>query len=1403
MSANRLRIAFSLMAAIVVALSPCVIGRGQDTPPPVADPAAAAAALDISAITTSPDATTAASRLAPAADPLMIDPETPIDPTVDAEAPAVAAAPGAETPADASEAPTDPAAETPDAPKLTAKMLLIETDWEKANDRDAASRLARSTSQQVFDLNQAGDDLFRAGYASIFMRDEARRIADEMQRLGLVRGTLSAKPIDLDLPDESVEALGGVEVSFAEQGPDDERRSVTWNLLVLAKELPDEVRIDDASGGTVEGRLYRAAVLGWKKRELSAEDPGKDAPVAEEERYVGSFSLRSDLSAVVPLALPGVKGLTVVVSPTQKGSAVHSLGPSGGQLTQYPLSADLPIDWDELVRAYEASPIGQESVSAAPVVDETATSKDANVTVHWRPASEDQFDLVEKAVLQRYPQVRILSRQFQGPQGASFTLAAPAEAAQTIHLIVQAKLPDATVQVSVRQGPVAGQDATESAEEKVAEITLFWRPAQEEQVDVLANALKQRFPNVEIGLKQIQGAQGATLVITAPASSAEAIQTLAEQTLPEGATVQVGVSKGAAEERATERTTLVFHLKYASSDEAAKLLDAMKLDPEIRIVSDARTNSIFLSAPDATRYEHVLSVIELLTKELDQPVEAEPAAATNAARPQPDGTANVAKLRSELTRIEDDVKAAAANARAASAPKRTTKIDDLRQIVAQAFRLRLNLQREEAAELRDRLAKIEENLARRERIEGAIIERRIEVLLDPALEWPAVADNESSTPPAVVASSSGIDATGMPATVSTDGGQNGADVPDRGDAFAAATSLGTEIADLTEQAKSMPSDDPNAAQRLATMRRRIDLLRQEFDGRQQAIKIDLDAAQAKLEVAEANVEMAQALYRSARGSMIEVGRAEAELKTAEAEVARLVGLLQQYDRIRASLPEYDPAVSKNGASTATAGNDGAGDPAFARPGDALSAATSLAREIADLSEQARSIVVAGSPDGSEVRLALIRRQIALLQQEFDARQEALRLELGALKAKLEGVQVRYERTRTLIDSGVVSQEEGRLIESELAAAQSEVARQEVLLQQYDRARASLPDIDGVAPEESSGSPSVEPPAENATTTGQDDSSADDAAGGRRLASPGDAFSAATALATKIGRLTSEKQVLQRQGASDTSPLVANIDRELGLLRLEFEARNQALKMELGTLKSKLAGVRMRYDQTRKLIDSGVVSNEEGQLVEAEMNAAQAEVARQEVLLQQYDKARESLPGEGEIEPLDSSQPQSGGAAIRPASRSATDASSFGTVKPSPFDKVPAELLGTWRLTRRVAADGSASKSIPATWAFDEETLLVRKSGAEDVRYWLELASATPKAFRTLRIVSDENGVGYGFRCKYEIEGDSLRVVGCPDADGNLIPEKVAAAPNVDYYEFERVRDAASTSSATDDAATGR
>lgn len=1027
-----------------------------------------------------------------------------------------------------SEPPATPA-ETSQSSPFAAKVLLIESDWEKANDRQAASRLAQSISNGIVEMNRAGAEVFRPGFAATFERDEARTVSEDMQRLGLVRQSLAMSAVDLGLSQEGVEALGAAQLSFGDKSADGTSETVVWNVLIVTAKAQGHFASGNPYSAPAPVRIHRVAVVAWKDRTAErrlrkdgstateagelvppAADASPPAPSDESERYVGSFFLRTDQSAIVPLTVPGVKGAAIVVSRAPKGPAVRSLGPLSGAATQQPMTADASIDWNELIRAYEASPLGAAATRAC---------------------------MVESM-----------------------------------------------------------EDVSESAETGEAEVTFNWRPAKEEQIDPLIDALAKRYPQAQVVLRQLQGDRGATLVISAPASSAEMIakelETIAAAIIPSESVMQVEISPKVPEQE-DQRATLVFHLVNASSDEVAKLLETLKLDPNIRLVSDPRTNSILLSAPDATKYKHVQALIDLL-KALDQPAEATPAKDESASTGRPDRRAEIDALRARLAREEADVQQAAELARAAPERERSIWVDSLRQVVVRAFDLRLRLQREEAAELRDRLAKIEENLARRQRIQSAVIERRIEVLLDPALEWPEVAPENAPTPEDVAAATPAV-------------------------------------------------DDPSASSRIAP-----------------------------------------------------------------------------------SLPPQVWAAPGLGPSD--------------RRGDAFSAATSLAREIADLEEQAQAIDRDGTPDGSEVRLALIRRQLDLLRQEFDARQQALKLELESLKAKLNGAQASYERVQTLIDTGAASQGELANVEAELSAAKSDVARQEVLLQQYDKARASLLKLDE-RPEREWSSATEEPNKDPSALRG-------------------------------AWRLTRLSPSLGNSFRPPTDEMIWTFDADT-LTEIRPQQVGEPIRFVFEIEHSdKISDAFTRIGSSAAWRGASRLGRYEvrGTKLRVVMRGSPEATTFPEVA------APEPSDQLFEFEHIDDASSPSGLAAPS------------GPLEGSHAPSMPAELLGTWRMTKHEVQDNPDSNVAPTTWILEGLNLTVKRKGLEDVVYVLEFPQDSPDEFRSFRVAKIPQGreiVERGFRYRYEIRDGALHVIQGA-GDGRSLHKSVSPAPGVVYYEFERV-----------------
>ncbi|HEV7279570.1 MAG TPA: secretin N-terminal domain-containing protein [Pirellulaceae bacterium] len=1231
------------------------------------------------------------------------------------------------------------------ASPFEAKVLLIETDWRKASDPGAASRLAHSLSNRVFDDNRAGLEAFPPGYAKTFSGHEGRRITDDLQRLGLVRQSLSLSPVDLNLRDKGIEALGSAVATFQERSADGKRQSVVWNVLVVARPARPEHRI-----GVVSWK-ERTAAKSHAQEDVAAEavevvPPLVDVAPEESERYVGTFGLSTDQSAIVPLALPGMEGSVIVIGPARNGPAVRSLGPRGGVLQESALMADFSVDWEDLIRAYHASP---------------------------------------------------------------------------------------TIVAATKARMEALQAAGESAEGgETVEVALFWGPAQEGQVDVLEKSLKERFPQAEVVLTQSQGEQGATLAFRAPAGSAEAIakamEAIAMPMVPVGGTLKSTISPisadpQAAEEADDERSSLVFRLENAASDEVAKLLDALKLDPAIRVVSDPRTNSILLSAPNATKYKHVQAVIDLL-KELDRPAEATPAVEKNAPQSKPDGAANVAKIRSELARVEGDVQRAAENARSASGSERSQKVDDLRQVVARAFDLRLKLQREEAAELRDRLTKIEENLARRERIQGAVIDRRIEVLLDPALEWSNVAeDNALSPAPVAVSPASAVLTSSLAeaepfdlAAVSSLKGFEPSDA--RGDAFAAATQLALQIADLSQQASAVGrAGAPDGSEvKLAMILRQAQLLRQEFEARAQAIDQESEAAKAKVAAAEARYERFRTLHDTGAVSQEEVTQAEADLRSAKSELYRQEILRRRYDEARSAMdagngaylqsipappstnwfppdpatawapPSSVPTHSSSGQPLAPSNPSTARTTANEAPAAPLPDSGIVPKALQGVWRTVRSFVggqelkhpATGFGGETEWRFygpyAFVHYEdndsdsVSIYRVVVDPSATPSRMELHPVGLPFED----YAHIENIRPTHYLYAVEGERLS--LATrdweAHPELGYPEKLgpapgvsyteLHRVDDAEAVVPVDEGA-------------PAGNREKWTRPDSM--NIESWRR----DDQFSIATSLALRLAELVQRIRTLeQEQGSSQDTKALASARSSFELLGEEFDARERAAQRQLATAADSLKISEARLRSVQQAHEAGKTSEETkarapafgGALgnAQTDVQSQRDEVAFLEGLVGHYARARGAF---------ESAAPGSVG--DTPAADVAPD-----------LPVAPSELLGTWRMTKHEVHGAPDSKVPATTWVFEGATLTWKRKGLPEVVELLEFRPEAPGEFLSFRISKLPGGremAERGSRYRYEIREGSLQVIKGA-GDGRSLPKAIAPAPGVVYFEFQRVAD---------------
>ncbi len=199
----------------------------------------------------------------------------------------------------------------------------------------------------------------------------------------------------------------------------------------------------------------------------------------------------------------------------------------------------------------------------------------------------------------------------------------------------------------------------------------------------------------------------------------------------------------------SSREVKVFHLAHADAQSMCATLSPLWRD--VAVAADQRSNTIIATGPSEE-----LAKIEALLLRLDKPYpnQAKPPSPDDFLRamrgkrhegapPQPaalhEKYLQLEREAAELAKQYRDLPGKGTRARTGAAAVKT----QLAETVKQVFDARQKLQRAELAALRQRLARIEQQIASRERIKEEIIDRRIEDLLNPEYRWDG---SEESTP---------------------------------------------------------------------------------------------------------------------------------------------------------------------------------------------------------------------------------------------------------------------------------------------------------------------------------------------------------------------------------------------------------------------------------------------------------------------------------------------------------------------------------------------------------------------------------------------------------------------------------------------------------------------------------
>ncbi len=211
-------------------------------------------------------------------------------------------------------------------------------------------------------------------------------------------------------------------------------------------------------------------------------------------------------------------------------------------------------------------------------------------------------------------------------------------------------------------------------------------------------------------------------------------------------------------------TIAAFHLRFAPAKETARIIEQLTAHAAKRpsLVADERTNSIIVRGNIAAiqEVEQLLKVLEVADPKAADPANDSP---TTLPALQSKGSGDeaqsyfgqaavcsVAELRERLRQRFEDLEQqcrdlAGKLKQPLSSPAEGARLNDLlRKTVHLAFEARQELQRVELAEFTKRLQGLQQSLELRQTIADKIIERRIEELLDPNLNWEAIPTDQSA-----------------------------------------------------------------------------------------------------------------------------------------------------------------------------------------------------------------------------------------------------------------------------------------------------------------------------------------------------------------------------------------------------------------------------------------------------------------------------------------------------------------------------------------------------------------------------------------------------------------------------------------------------------------------------------
>jgi hypothetical protein len=260
--------------------------------------------------------------------------------------------------------------------------------------------------------------------------------------------------------------------------------------------------------------------------------------------------------------------------------------------------------------------------------------------------------------------------------------------------------------------------------------------------------------------------------------------------------------------------------------------------------------------------------------------------------------------------------------------------DQLRAVVSETFTARQELHRAELAELQQRMVRVQQTLEVRDRIQNQIIDRRVEDLLNPNLQWeaepagvsrgPIPAQNMPGSrpttiqPPANVPQATPSSPTAAPVLREIPAETSG--ILRRATEFQAEfRKLQETIVDrLSQLQRTSASDEIGRlahGQELASVRRELAALRAEFETQVRLLELNMSDARQALDSAVRKRDLAKSHHESGVVPIRELMDAERAMETAQHALERAEAIVDLYRKIELPSDGEDPKSADATAPT--------------------------------------------------------------------------------------------------------------------------------------------------------------------------------------------------------------------------------------------------------------------------------------------------------------------------------------------------------------------------------------------------------------------------------------------------------------------------------------------------------